>query len=117
MVRDVMFIAHLSAPGSARFANGDWREFDRIVPLSEKMTRAVGDVPVVAHAFLVVCEHALPYVCPSWFAELALSMVSEHGRPVGWRRWALEGRLAHAPQLSGWYGDCCADGGCPPRRR
>jgi hypothetical protein len=99
MVREVMFTAHLNAPGSVRFANGDWREFERIVPLIEKMTRAVGDVPVVAHAFLVACEHALPYVQPAWFAELALSTVSEHGRPGGWRGWALEGRLASVVQM------------------
>jgi hypothetical protein len=99
MVRDVMFVSVLDTSVSARFANGDWREFDKIVPLIEKMTRAVGDVPVVAHAFLVACEHALPYVRPAWFAELALAIVSGHGRPVGWRGWALEGRLASVVQM------------------
>ena len=63
------------------------------------MTRAVGDVPIVAQSFLIACERALPFVPASWFAELALSMVSDHGRPGGWESSSLPGRLANVVQM------------------
>jgi hypothetical protein len=99
IVRDIMFVAHLNAGGASRFANGDWHEFGVISPIIERMTRAVGDVPIVAQSFLIACERALPFVPTSWFAELALSMVSDHGRPSGWQGWSLQGRLASVVQM------------------
>lgn len=99
IVPDLMFVAHLNAGGASRFANGDWHEFSLISPIIERMTRAVGDVPIVAQSFLIACERALPFVSASWFAELALSMVSDHGRPNGWRGWSLQGRLASVVQM------------------
>jgi len=99
IVRDIMFVAHLNAGGASRFANGDWHEFGVISPIIEKMTREVGDVPIVGQSFLIACERALPFVSANWFAELALSMVNDHGRPSGWRSWSLEGRLASVVQM------------------
>ncbi|MGH7024216.1 MAG: hypothetical protein ACREEB_11590 [Caulobacteraceae bacterium] len=99
IVPDLMFVEHLNAGGATRFANGDWHEFELIAPILEKMTRTVGDVPIVAQSFLIACERAAPFVSARWFAELALSMVSGHGRPSGWRKWSLPGRLASVVQM------------------
>ena len=94
-----MFVAHLNASGASRFANGDWHEFGLVSPIIERMTRAVGDVPIVGRSFLVACEQALRFVPARWFAKLALSIVSDHGRPSGWQSWSLHGRLASVVQM------------------
>lgn len=99
LVRDLMFVDHLGFPGATRFANDDWHEFNLIAPSIEKMARMVGSVPIVARSFLVACEHARDFVDARWFADIALSMVTDHGAPVGWRKSLLAGRMASVVQM------------------
>lgn len=99
LVRDLMFVDHLGLSGATRFANDDWRQFDLIAPFLEKMARTVGSVPIVTRSFLVACERARPYVDPKWFADIALSIVTDHGPPVGWRASLLAGRMASVVQI------------------
>ena len=99
LVRDLLFVRTLGAGQAIRFANGDWRDVGVVWPMIERMVGAVGDVPLVAQSFLMLCEQALGYLRPAAFADLALSTVVRGGTPPGWRAWALPGRLASVIQL------------------
>lgn len=98
LISDLHFVTHLDAPHSARFANGKWDDLSMIWPLVDKFVRAVGDVPLVATMFLKLCDQARKLLPISQFAELALTLVTGHGTPTGWRKWGVSARLARLIQ-------------------
>lgn len=100
IVRDLTCVAHVDCKLSSRFANGDWSQLHLIFPMVVRLVYAVGDVPIVADAFLTLCERALPFIPTATFADLALSMVTAHGPPAGWRGSSLPGRLATTIQAA-----------------
>jgi hypothetical protein len=59
IVRILFFIGVTHTPAAARFANGDWREISRMLPVVDPFIRAVGDIPAVTEAFLTLCERAI----------------------------------------------------------
>ncbi len=46
------------ASGATRFANGDWTDLPRVMPLIDKFVRRAGWAPFVMDTFLILCERA-----------------------------------------------------------
>jgi hypothetical protein len=100
LVDILLFVQIETASGAARFANGDWREVERILPIVDRFVRAVGDLPSVASSFLTLCERAADHYPPDQFAEQINAMLAKQaGMPVGWRGSTIQGRIAALIQV------------------
>lgn len=90
-----LFVSVEFAGGAARFANGDWREVDAIMPIVDPFVREVGDIPGVMSAFLTLCERAIEHYPAAVFVEQVTAVVNQHERtPVGWRGTTIPARIA-----------------------
>ncbi len=58
MVKSFLLISVKDAPGAARFANGEWVDLPRLLPLIEKLMMAAGWSSGVMDAYLLLCERA-----------------------------------------------------------
>jgi hypothetical protein len=58
LIPALLFVAVESAPGAARFANGDWSQVGIIMPLVTRLVTATGWSSFVMQKFLTLCERA-----------------------------------------------------------
>jgi hypothetical protein len=58
MVISFLLLTVENAPGAARFANGDWTDLPRLMPLIEKLMMAAGWSAGVMNQYLRLCERA-----------------------------------------------------------
>src|SRR5271167_4788853 len=58
MVTSFFLISVKDAPGAARFANGEWTDLPRLLPLIDKLMMAAGWSAGVMEAYLILCERA-----------------------------------------------------------
>jgi hypothetical protein len=58
MVTSFLLISVKNAPGAARFANGEWADLPRLLPLIDKLMTAAGWSEGVMEAYLILCERA-----------------------------------------------------------
>ena len=58
MVTSFLLISVKNAPGAARFANGEWADLPRLLPLIDKLMIAAGWSAGVMEAYLILCERA-----------------------------------------------------------
>ena len=93
LVRDIFFVSIDNAGGAARFANGDWKTIDIVMPLIDKFVRAAGWVSSVAESFLTLCERAGKCYPAPLFADQVLSFLDADRLP-GWRGTTLPARIA-----------------------
>lgn len=72
IIKNMFFILDQTCSKSARFANGDWSEINRIIPLAEKLVIHSGWIPTVMFFFLKLCKKS-KYFFP---AETFISLLS-----------------------------------------
>jgi hypothetical protein len=95
LVRSFFFVSVEFAGGAARFANGDWREVEAILPIVDPFVRQAGDVADVMSVFLTLCERAVEHYPAATFVEQMLTVLGRHERtPVGWRSATIPARIA-----------------------
>jgi len=95
MVRAMFFVNVEKALGAARFANGNWADISRILPLVETLLAAQGQNPTVTSAFLTLCERAFDsYPMDRFVVQLPMVLSHYDGMPLGWRGTSLPARLA-----------------------
>ncbi|MGB5053055.1 MAG: hypothetical protein WBO24_01525, partial [Nitrospirales bacterium] len=95
LIRSLLFITVSDAPGASRFANGDWKDVDKIIPFVSKFIEAAGWKPLVADSFLTLCERSLESYPSGKFADQVCSIIrNETPLPTGWRGSALPARIA-----------------------
>lgn len=83
------------APNSARFANGNWSDVGKILPIVDSIVMAVGDNPRVASLFLTLCERAgAQYPMEKFLDHMHGLFKLQPGTPVGWRETYLPNRIA-----------------------
>jgi hypothetical protein len=100
LVRTFLFVHVEHAGGAARFANGDWREVESILPIVNPFVRAVGDLPSVTSSFLTLCERAADHYPPDQFVEeITAVLAKQPGTPIGWRGSTIQGRIAALIQV------------------
>ncbi len=99
LVETLMFVPVEHAPAAARFANGDWSEIGRALPLVDRLVRATGWSAGVMGLFLTLCERARSDYPAGTFADQILAVVCDADRPL--RRWHgtfLPARIAELVQ-------------------
>jgi hypothetical protein len=75
LVRSLMFVSVEQAPLAARYANGDWTDIARVLPLVDRLVRAGGWSLFVMDSFLVLCERAKATYPASIFADQVLAVL------------------------------------------
>ena len=58
LIKSLFFVSVEIASGATRFANGDWTDLPRVMPLIDKLVRRAGWAPLVMDTFLTLCERA-----------------------------------------------------------
>jgi hypothetical protein len=95
IVRVFLFATGVRAAQSSRFANGDWRDINAIMPVVDPFVRAVGDVPLVTGSFLTLCESAVEHYPPNAFVDqIDVILNKQVGVPLGWYGTTIQGRIA-----------------------
>ncbi|RVJ89056.1 NACHT domain-containing protein [Sinorhizobium meliloti] len=95
LVRCFLFVTIEYAGGAARFANGDWREIGRVLPVIDPFVRAVGDIPYVASSFLTLCERSVEhYPAEAFVSQVMQLLENQADTPVGWRKSTVPARIA-----------------------
>ncbi len=85
----------LTAPGAARFANGDWSQIETIMPIIDRMVRHVGWASYVMDKFLDFCERAGRFYPISKFGQQTHAALSAIGNAEeGWTGTMLPARVA-----------------------
>jgi hypothetical protein len=99
LVETLMFVPVEHASAAARFANGDWSEIRRVLPLVDRLVRAAGWSAEVMNRFLTLCERAKSDYPADAFADQILAIIYDAERPL--RRWHgtfLPARIAELVQ-------------------
>ena len=58
MVRDLLLVSVENAPGATRFANGDWSDLPRLLPMIDVLMQRAGWSVSVMQTYLTLCERA-----------------------------------------------------------
>uniref|UniRef100_B0T902 AAA ATPase n=1 Tax=Caulobacter sp. (strain K31) TaxID=366602 RepID=B0T902_CAUSK len=83
---------------ASRFAQGDWRAFDRIKPTVERLVREAGWASPVASNFVKLAERAKGVVSADWLADQILTILAEPETAQTWRSTLLPARVADLVQ-------------------
>jgi hypothetical protein len=88
-----------TAPGAARYANGDWSQIELIMPIIDRMVRHVGWSSFVIEKFLDLCVRAGRAYPISRFGQQANAAISTIGNAEeGWTGTMLPARMAGVVQ-------------------
>lgn len=88
-----------TAPGAARYANGDWSQVETIVPIIDRMVQHVGWSSFVMGKFLDLCERSGQAYPISKFGQQASAALSAIGNAEeGWTGTMLPARMAGVVQ-------------------
>jgi len=95
IIRSLFFVSVENAGGAARFANGNWTEVAKILPLVDTILESSGANTTVVGAFLTLCERSFDaYPVERFVTQLPMIVGREPGTPLGWRGTSIPGRLA-----------------------
>ena len=85
MVISFLLISVKNAPGATRFANGDWTDLPRLMPLIDKLMIAAGWSAGVMDEYLRLCERAAPnFSVEAFERHVAHSMDARGFRHEAW---------------------------------
>ncbi|MBO6506780.1 MAG: ATP-binding protein [Thalassospira sp.] len=95
LARCLMFVKVTDASGAARFANGDWQDLEKIMPLIDRYAREVGWSEDVLYLFLDLCERAKEHYSPEVFADQVLAIVDKKsGNLLRWHGTMIPARIS-----------------------
>lgn len=88
LAKSLMFVA-LDEPalGATRYANGDWTDVQRILPIVDRFVRSAGWSSTIMSHFLTLCERAKNSYPAELFADQVLHVIN-----------------GAQPSLKGWHG-------------
>jgi hypothetical protein len=88
-----------SAPGSARFANGDWSQISTVMPIIDRLVRHIGWSAFVMGKFLDLCQRAGRAYPITMFGQQAKAALFAIGSSEeGWSGTILPARMAGVVQ-------------------
>lgn len=104
LIKSLLFVIVEHASGAARFANGNWDDVSRVMPLIDRMVRAAGWNPYVMRQFITLCERSGAAYPGDAFADQVLSQSVDGRLPAGWKGSSVPAALAalvqaHADRL------------------
>lgn len=96
LIRALLFVSvDENCPGSARFANGDWSELDKVMPHVTRLISAVGWSSYVMGNFLTLCERAgNAYPLDAFCAQTEAALGGLAKAKGSWVGTALPARIA-----------------------
>jgi hypothetical protein len=95
LAKALMFVA-IDEPviGAVRYANGDWSDIGRILPVVDRFVRSAGWISTIMSHFLKFSERAKEVYPAELFADQVLHVI-DGGPPLkGWRGTFLPARIA-----------------------
>jgi hypothetical protein len=100
LIRALLFVPNEQvAPGSARFANGDWSQIDLAMPIVTRLVSATGWSASVMATFLTLCERAgVRYPLDPFAAQANAVLGSIANAKGSWAGTMLPARLAATVQ-------------------
>ena len=104
LIKSLLFVVVERAPGATRFANGDWNDLLKVMPLIDRMVRAAGWNPYVTRQFVTLCERSGAAYQADTFADQILSQIVDGRLPAGWKGSSIPAAIAalvqaHADRL------------------
>lgn len=104
LIKSLFFVIVEHAPGAARFANGNWDDVSRVMPLIDRMVRAAGWNPYVMSQFITLCERSGATYPVDKFADQVLEQIDDGRLPTGWKGSSIPAAIgalvqAHADRL------------------
>ncbi|ABM40204.1 NACHT domain-containing protein [Polaromonas naphthalenivorans] len=94
LVKSLLFVVVEHAPGAARFANGRWDDLGRVMPLVDRMVRAIGWHPYVARQFVTLCERSGAAYPADTFADQVMTQIVDGHLPSGWKGSSVPAAIA-----------------------
>ena len=95
LIRAFLFDDVSKANLASRFANGDLREIETVMPIVDRLVKAAGWVPLVASSFITLCEQAGEHYSATRFADQVLAIFAHAELPrSGWNDAMLPARIA-----------------------
>jgi hypothetical protein len=100
LVRALLFVNFdKSSSGSARFANGDWSQVSRVMPIVTRLVKATGWSTFVMQTFMTLCERAGTQYPLDAFTEQASAVLAAIANAKGgWSGTMLPARIAGTVQ-------------------
>ncbi|WP_206736306.1 NACHT domain-containing protein [Pseudomonas syringae] len=94
LIKSLLFVVVERAPGAIRFANGDWNDLLKVMPLIDRMVRAAGWNPYVMCQFVTLCERSGAAYPADTLADQILSQIVDGRLPAGWKGSSIPAALA-----------------------
>ncbi|MGX9443834.1 NACHT domain-containing protein [Nitrobacteraceae bacterium UC4446_H13] len=100
LIKALLFVNFTGqAPGAVRFANGDWSQIEKVMPIIDRMVRNIGWSAFVMGKFLTLCERASRAYPIARFGQQANAALSAIGNAEeGWTGTMLPAQLAGVVQ-------------------
>jgi hypothetical protein len=96
LIKSLFFVSVEGASGARRFANGDWTDLPRVMPLIDKLVRQAGWARFVMDMFLTLCERAgTAYPIDVFANQVTAALNALRTARASWTG------LMHAARLSG----------------
>lgn len=104
LIKSLLFVVVERADMAERFANGQWGDLPRVMPLVDKMVRQAGWNPYVARQFVTLCERAGADYPADVFSDQVLAQMEDESLPSGWKGTSIPASIAglvqaHADRL------------------
>jgi hypothetical protein len=99
LIAALLFVSVATAPGAARYANGDWSRIDIVLPIINRMVRNIGWSPYVMGKFLDLCERAgRAYPISEFGSQANAALAAISNAEEGWTGTMLPARIAAVVQ-------------------
>jgi hypothetical protein len=100
LIKALLFVNFIGqAPGATRFANGDWSQIERVMPIIDRMVRHIGWSAFVMGKFLDLCQRAGRAYPINMFGQQANAALSAIGNAEeGWAGTMLPAQIAGVVQ-------------------
>lgn len=99
MIRALMFVSVKDAFGAVRFANNEWGELPRVVPIVDRMMAGAGWATFVMDCYLTLCERAGGAMPVEAFMRHVMANIgAQKDHPQDWRENVLLARIAGVVQ-------------------
>ncbi|NAT25577.1 hypothetical protein, partial [Pseudomonas syringae] len=94
LIKSLLFVIVEHASGAARFANGNWDDVSRVMPVIDRMVRAAGWNPYVMRQFITLCERSGGSYPADTFADQVLEQIVDGRLPTGWKGTSIPAAIA-----------------------
>lgn len=95
MIQIFFFVKVENANEATRFANGNWKEINLVMPVIDKFISKAGWLPDVVSGYLTLCERSVEHFPPDKFAAHILSILqSDEEIQTVWRHTDIPARIA-----------------------